>query len=113
MPAVILLVAAALLVWSRVRAARAVAEVEHFVVQVVNDGPPIGAPEVPGLEEQLGAFRDQAISVRVVAGDVAFGDGSATHHAIVEVGGSPQLGLRLVHVHGEPPAIAVVGYWTP
>ena len=53
------------------------------------------------------------LSVKVTSGDdPRYGDGSATHVALVDINGIPVLGLRvLCHGTGEPMLIA--GVWTP
>ena len=57
--------------------------------------------------------RRDAWEVVVRSGDVGeFGDGSATHHAVIRTGGVDRFGLRLVGPD-DGQELLIVGYWVP
>lgn len=124
---VILLVAGAVLVWGRSRAAASHAAIEESIsslCQAVARDEPIDdrlLPADPSLRDPLRATlrrlldrvpQDQ-VSLVIAPGDhPTFGDGSASHTVTILVRGDAALGLRL-RASGRPPEPLIIGYWLP
>ncbi len=123
MPLVILAVAAGLAVWGTMQKGHRVDEVRHLVQRLIDDVA-AGRDPSPGLGDTdpailrlviatLEAHPPEAVEAVVRTGDVAaFGDGSATHHAVIRIDGVDRLGLRLVSP-GDRQELLIVGYWVP
>ena len=131
MPLVVLLVAAALVVWSSRHKAQQQREVQLFVEGLCADvlagrdlAPRLEATDtlvssmlVPRLAEVVrrAGGRTERLRVEVSAGDspsAGSGAGQATHTAAVFIDGQEGLGLRLVHRSDGRP-IAIIGFWIP
>jgi hypothetical protein len=128
MPLLIVAVALAIFIWSRQSEERHLQDVEEATRDLCDAlyHSHVDAP-LPELARQMGVTRSIAdriqlefndaqdrkdISATVRAGDTAppFGDGRATHHAVIFINHQPRLGLRLIH-HGEARNVVVLGYW--
>jgi hypothetical protein len=127
MPLLIVLVAGAILIWGRQTEERDLREVDDAVRSLTYEifySPPDGP--LPHQARQMRmthatvdriqqVFRDydwNQIHIDVYAGDTRppYGDGRATHHAIISINHQQRLGLRLFHA-GRPEQIEVLGYW--
>jgi hypothetical protein len=126
MPAFVVVVAAGLLLWGNQREARRVAAFERFGAEVCaalrrgEDPAPamtltdesLRGPLAAALAPLVGAA-GPVCSARVGTGpgpDAA--QSAATHHVVMEIGGSAALGLR-VGCESEGGAVIVAGFWTP
>jgi len=111
-PVLTLGVAAAIFGWSRWTAPQRMEEIRLTVTTLLADAPtatasrPIDGTDpilVPLIRDALRAVREEsdrtasAIGVDVRVGDLPDADGSASHHAIVAVGGRPRVTLRVRH----------------
>ena len=128
MPLVILAVAAGLMVWGSRERGHGLDEVRDLVVRFLDDvaagrdpSPRLGDTDPLILRRVIWALeahatdlaRRDAWEVVVRSGDVGeFGDGSATHHAVIRTGGVDRFGLRLVGP-GDGQELLIVGYWVP
>jgi hypothetical protein len=127
-PALILLVA--FVVWGveKRRGQADVPELELFIRQscaqaVAGDGAALTSHSSDPLiaESIITALRDSALmepgavdrlTIAISPGDHAvYGDGSATHHALLSLDGRELLGLRLIRGSGH--AIRIIGMWRP
>ena len=126
MPAVILVVAGAFAWWGSQREVARISAIDQAVTMVLQGGSPAAAgigmmpPNLDTVLEQLRSELEQTRaqpSVAIRPGDEAgYGNGDATHTAIIEADGVPRLGLRVVYDDeraGTPFAIRIIGYWVP
>jgi hypothetical protein len=128
-PALITLVAGGIWLWSERLGDRCEREIRAVVEQLVVDvaagrdqaaatwfdQPAIEAAAIEALRAAIppGQGGVGRLRVDVVRGDhPQFGNGSASHHAILAVDGRPILGLRLMHANDES-AARVIGMWRP
>ena len=127
-PVIILLVGAGVSWWSA-RATNAVEQhVRHEVIELiplVRDNPsiiermvvdpvlyiPVGKSLVAVTTAWSGNKKDLTVTV-TTGDDPTYGDGSATHVALVGVAGTPVLGLRILCDGAHEPML-IAGVWTP
>ena len=128
MPLFIVLVAGALWMFSAQRNAQSNAQVKQHVQTLCEDA--AGGREIASrlnnpsalVSEQIAAaIKDAcdspkalaALRVVVIAGDnKSYGDGTATHTAILRVGEKDVLGLR-IRYQGQGKPIEMLGFWPP
>lgn len=125
---IILLTAAVIAWWGTSTERRRTAQVEWFVDQVLagrdqNDQDIVWHHRnwPARFQRKLDTLRqDPAFANRTFvlsAGDIAeLGDGSATHHVVISLAGTPKLGLRLMYIDGDRqiyPEVHIIGFWDP
>jgi hypothetical protein len=129
MPLLVVIIAGAVLIWGRQSEESDLRDVEEAVRTLCEEvyRSPAGGP-LPNSARQMGVrsslvdlihqvFDDHdwdQVRLHVQSGDTPapFGDGRATHHAIIYISHQQRLGLRLVH-RGGPDQVEVLGYWIP
>jgi len=129
MPLLIVVVAGGILIWGRQSEEsnlRDVQEAVHDLCHELYHSPPGGS--LPELARQMSVRRSVADRIHTAFGDAdwdevridvrngdtspPFGDGHATHHAILYVAGQQRIGLRLVY-RSDVDHVDVLGYWLP
>lgn len=129
LPLLVITVAGVILIWGRQTEERDLREVDAAVQKLAYElfHAPIDGP-LPDKAREMGATHAMAdriqqvfenhdwnrVRVEVRSGDTSppFGDGRATHHAIIFINHRRELGLRLLHQDDADQTI-VLGYWVP
>lgn len=129
MPLLVVIVAGAIMFWGWQSGESDLREVQDAVRSMAQDifYAPADGP-LPDKARQMGVTRPIAdrihhifdnanwdqVRIDVHTGDTPppFGDGRATHHAVIFINHQPQLGLRLTHL-GDSDLVQVLGYWVP
>ncbi len=129
MPLIILAAAAAVAVWGARTESRRTDDVRQYVLAICQDianrrdptsrlgrlDPIVAKPMVDFLRVALSELPPglEGLEIHVRSGDdPEFGDGSATHTAMIRVKDRDTLGLRIVH-QDQGGDLGIVGIWWP
>ena len=128
MPLLIAMAALLVMYWGSQRNARMSGEIRAFLTTLctdaaagvdiaghLNNSNPIVCEQITAAIKEVCSSKAGLASIRIeiTRGDSKqFGNGDATHAAMLRVNGKDALGLRIAHREEHKP-IEILGYWTP